>query len=73
MSGVSQRTKEGLAAARKRGKRIGRPPVLTDKKLSDARRRIESDGRSAATVARERGVKHCTLSRSRRRQAEIGD
>jgi len=67
---LSQRTKEGLAAARKRGKRIGRPPVLTDTQLSDARLRIETEGHSAASVAREMGVKHWTLSRSLRRQAQ---
>lgn len=67
---LSQRTKEGLAAARKRGKRIGRPPVLSDTQLSDARRRIETEGRSPASVAKEMGVGHWTLSRSLRRQAQ---
>ncbi len=64
---LSQRTKEGLAAARQRGKRIGRPPILTERQLRDAREWIESGGRTAASVAREMGVGHWTLSRSLRR------
>lgn len=67
---LSQRTKEGLAAARQRGKRIGRPPVLSDRQIQDARRRIEGGGWSAASVARDLGVGHWTLSRSLRRQQE---
>jgi len=67
---LSQRTKEGMAAARKRGARIGRPRALTDRQLQDARQRIEIGGKSAASVAREMGVRQWTLSRSLRRQAE---
>lgn len=64
---LSQRTKEGLEAARRRGKRIGRPRVLTDRQIQDARQRIEREGRSTASVAREMGVRHWTLSRSLKR------
>lgn len=67
---LSQRTKEGLAAARKRGKRIGRPPVLSERQIQDARKRIDADGWTTASVAREMGVRHWTLSRSIRRQEE---
>ena len=66
---LSQRTKEGLQAARRRGKRIGRPPALTDRQVRDARQRIETVGHSASSVAREMGVPRWTLSRSIRRQA----
>lgn len=68
---LSQRTKEGMAAARKRGARIGRPPVLTDEELQDARNRIRASGKSTASVAREMGVKHWTLSRSLKRQDSV--
>jgi DNA invertase Pin-like site-specific DNA recombinase len=40
---ISKRTKEGLAAARKRGARLGRPPRLSEKQLRRARRRIERE------------------------------
>lgn len=67
---LSQRTKEGLQAARRRGKRIGRPPTLTERQVHDARHRIESAGRSASSVAREIGIPRWTLSRAIRRLAE---
>lgn len=66
---LSQRTKEGLAAARKRGARIGRPPVLTDKQLRQARSRVENEQISINRVAGEMGVHGGTLARSLRRQA----
>lgn len=58
------------AAASKKGARIDRQRVLTDQQLRDARERIEIGGRTTAGVAREMSVKHWTLSRSLRRQAE---
>lgn len=65
---LSQRTKEGMEAARRNGAQIGRPRVLTDEQLQKAREEI-SGGKCAARVARELGVYHWTLSRSLRRQA----
>ena len=52
MSGVAEferdilieRTKEGIAAARARGKRIGRPPKMTANQIRRARERI-ADGK----------------------------
>lgn len=67
---LSQRTKEGMQAARRRGKRIGRPRSLTDRQVHDARHRIEITGKSASSVAREMGVPRWTLSRAIRRQVE---
>lgn len=67
---LSQRTKEGLQAARRRGRRIGRPPKLTEKQISDARHRIEVIGKSASCVAKELGIPRWTLSRAVRRQLE---
>lgn len=64
---LSQRTKEGMAAARRNGARIGRPRRLSDAQLVHARREIETGGKSAARVARDMGVPHWTLSRSLRR------
>jgi len=70
---LSQRTKEGLEAARRQGKRIGRPPVLTDRQLRKARCRIENDGISINRMAGEMGVHGGTLARSLRRQAKRAD
>lgn len=66
---LSQRTKEGLQAARLRGKRIGRPPSLTEQQVDDARHRIEAAGMSTSSVAKDMGIPRWTLSRSIRRQA----
>lgn len=65
---LSQRTKEGLAAARQRGARIGRPPVLTDMQLRQARSRIENERISINRVAEDMDVHGGTLARSLRRQ-----
>jgi DNA invertase Pin-like site-specific DNA recombinase len=62
-----QRTKEGLEAARRRGKRLGRPPKLTHAQLADARRRLSVTGDSVTNIAREFGVAPWTLSRALRR------
>lgn len=68
---LSQRTKEGLEAARKRGAKIGRPPVMSEKQLCDARRRIEIGGKSTSSVAKELGVPRWTLARSLKRHETI--
>lgn len=49
---------------------IGRPRVLTDEQLQEARWRIEVGGKTTASVAREMDVPQWTLSRSLRRQVE---
>lgn len=64
---LSQRTKEGLEAARKRGAKIGRPPIMSDKQLRDARQQIDFDGKSTSRVAKELGIPRWTLARSLKR------
>lgn len=66
---LAQRTREGLAAARKRGARIGRPPRLSEQQLRQARRRIERERVPVKKVAADLGVARWTLARSLRRQA----
>lgn len=64
---LGQRTKEGLAAARRRGVRLGRPAKLDDAQLREARRRIALC-ETNASLAKEFGVTPWTLTRSLRRQ-----
>lgn len=64
---LSQRTKEGLEAARKRGAKIGRPPVMSIRDISRARRLIEVEGLTPASAARALGVHRWTLMRTLKR------
>ncbi|WP_366869534.1 recombinase family protein [uncultured Roseobacter sp.] len=52
---ASQRTKEGLAAAQKRGKRLGRPPSLSLDELNEARLR-HKNGASLVSLAKHYGM-----------------
>lgn len=62
---ISRRTKEGLAATRQRGTRLGRPPKLTDDQLSEVRQKLEAA--TIGAVAAEYKVNPWTLTRSLRR------
>lgn len=66
---LSQRTKEGIAAARARGVRIGRPPRFSECQLMEARRRIGS-GESLASIAVEFDADAWTLSRALKRRGD---
>lgn len=59
---ISERTKAGMGAARRRGRPVGRPAVLTPEKLDMARRLI-AEGKGKAIVARMIGVGPATLRR----------
>lgn len=65
---LSQRTKEGLEAARKRGKHLGRPPTLSKRQLHNAARRLANYGESFETVGKRYGVSGWTLSRALTRE-----
>lgn len=65
---LSQRTREGLEAARQRGKRIGRPPKLTRTELMAAAERIGRGDKSIAEIAADYGVAGWTLSRALKRE-----
>lgn len=58
-----ERTRAGMQAARRRGRRLGRPPSITLEKLDLARRLIE-EGRGRAVAARMIGVDPATLRRA---------
>ena len=61
---LSRRTKEGLAAARLRGKRLGRPRKLSARQVADARRRLQARESTVTAMAREYKVGRSTLSRA---------
>lgn len=61
---ISERTKEGLEAARKRGRVGGRPPALSDDQRVEVRRMREEDGKSLSEIARLFGVSVPTVRRS---------
>ena len=58
-----QRTKEGLANARAKGKRLGRPPALNERQTEQARRMVEA-GMSFRFVAGEMEVSRDALRRA---------
>ena len=59
---IRERTRAGMAAARRRGKRLGRPALLDPDKL-DLARRLVAEGRGKAEAARMIGVNPATLRR----------
>jgi len=63
---IVERTRAGLAAATKRGVKLGRTPSLDEKKIAKARRMIEG-GESPGDVARTLRVARSTLYESLRR------
>lgn len=61
---LSRRTKEGLAAARRQGRRLGRPRKLTLAQIADARVRLQLEGTTVTALAREYKVGRWTLTRA---------
>jgi len=61
---ISERTKEGLEAARKRGRVGGRPPALSADQRAEARRMRDEDGKSLPEIARLFGVSVPTVRRA---------
>lgn len=60
----SERTKAGMEAARKRGKRVGRPHKLTEKQVARAAMRLAADPTlTRAALAKELKVSPRTLKR----------
>lgn len=57
---IRERTRAGLRAARKRGKRLGRPKIVVP--IAEARRRVDA-GESLTAVARSLGCSRATLHR----------
>jgi DNA invertase Pin-like site-specific DNA recombinase len=62
---ISLRTKEGLAAARKRGKKLGRPRKLSEQQVASARKWLKRQ--AVSVIAADLDVAPETLRRSLRR------
>ena len=61
---ISERTREGLEAARKRGRIGGRPPALTEVQKVEVRRMRDEEHRSVAEIAKLFTVSHRTIRRA---------
>lgn len=64
---ISKRTKEGLRAAVKRGKRLGRPPSMSKRQLIAAMLKIDSGEATIAEIAAMNGVHPWTVTRAIKR------
>jgi DNA invertase Pin-like site-specific DNA recombinase len=60
---VRERTTAGLAAARARGRRGGRPPVMTPHKLQVAQELYASKRYTVAAIAKTLGVSRASIYR----------
>jgi DNA invertase Pin-like site-specific DNA recombinase len=58
---ISAGTSDGLAAARARGKRLGRPPALTPEQLREVRALLLRPEHTISSVARALGVSRSTI------------
>ncbi|WP_430448175.1 recombinase family protein [Rhodophyticola sp.] len=61
---ISERTKEGLASARKRGRIGGRPPALSPAQKDEVRRMRDDEHRAVAEIARLFRVSERTVRRA---------
>lgn len=61
---ISERTKEGLVSAKRRGRVGGRPPALSDDQRAEVRRLRDEDGRSLSEIARLFKVSLATVRRA---------
>jgi DNA invertase Pin-like site-specific DNA recombinase len=58
---IVEGTRDGLAAARARGQRLGRPPALTSEQVFQARQLLTNPENTIASIARLLGVSRSTL------------
>lgn len=61
---IVERTRAGLAAARARGRRGGRPKVMTPERITTARRLREEDGLTLDQIAATIGVSRASVVRA---------
>jgi len=67
---ISKRTKEGLAAARKRGVQLGRRPKLTADQVKQARDKLCAGTHTQASIATMLDVHPRTLARALKREVQ---
>lgn len=60
---LSERTKQGLAAAKRRGQRLGPPPKISDAEIIAAKRKVETGKASIDEIAALHGVHPWTIRR----------
>ena len=65
----AERSRAGIAAARRRGKHLGRPADLTPEKITHARQMIDSAEQSVTGMAKLLGVHRVTLHKALKRTA----
>jgi len=58
---IVEGTHEGLAAARARGQRLGRPPAMTPEQIRHARALLAQPDATIASIARLLGVSRATI------------
>ncbi len=68
---IRERTRAGIRAARRRGKRIGRPRAISGSATFALERGL-SEGRTVRALARELGVSRATVTAEARRLGLIG-
>jgi DNA invertase Pin-like site-specific DNA recombinase len=61
---IRERTKAGMASAKRRGKHVGRPPKLSKEQVAHAREQIASEGQTRVAIAAQFGVNVATLRRA---------
>lgn len=61
---IQERTRAGLKAAKKRGKRLGRPPALTPAQIAHARVAISAKRETVTGMAEILGVNRSTIQRA---------
>lgn len=67
---IQERTKAGLRAAKRRGKRLGRPPALTATQIAHAKLAIDTKCETVSGMAEILGVNRSTLQRAIARDVE---
>lgn len=65
---ISKRTKEGLAAARKRGVQLGRRPKLSHQQVKQAQEKLQAETHTQAELSAMLGVHPRTLARALKRE-----
>lgn len=60
---IRERTRAGLEVARARGRKGGRPPVMTPEKIEVAKQMLRNPGNTGASVAAGFGISRTTLYR----------